>query len=44
MFTWEEDFDENGNSLGHSWHAFSVTKNPTLDEYEFMKSSSHPSV
>lgn len=44
MFKWEEDFDENGNSLGYSWHAFSVAKNPTLDEYEFMKSSSHPSV
>lgn len=44
MFKQEEDFDENGNSLGYSWHAFSVAKNPTLDEYEFMKSSSHPSV
>lgn len=44
MFKWEEDFDENGNSLGYSWHAFSVAKNPTLDEYEFMKSSSYPSV
>lgn len=44
MFKLEEDFDENGNSLGMSWHAFTVAKNPNLDEYEFMKSPQHPTI
>lgn len=42
MFEWKEDFDESGKSLG--WHAFTVAKNPSADEYDFMKSSSHPTV
>lgn len=44
MFEWVEDFDSNGKSLGWSWHAFTVAKNPNADEYDFMKSSSHPTV
>ena len=44
MFEWVEDFDSNGKSLGWSWHAFTVAKNPNTDEYDFMKSSSHPTV
>lgn len=44
MFEWKEDFDESGKSLGWSWHAFTVAKNPNADEYDFMKSSSHPTV
>lgn len=44
MFEWVEDFDSNGKSLGWSWHAFTVAKNPNVDEYDFMKSSSHPTV
>lgn len=44
MFEWAEDFDSNGKSLGWSWHAFTVAKNPNADEYDFMKSSSHPTV
>ena len=44
MFEWKEDFDQNGNSIGWSWHAHSVAYNSDKDEYEFMKSSSHPSV
>lgn len=44
MFEWKEDFDQNGKSLGWSWHAFTVAKNPNADEYDFMKSSSHPTV
>ena len=44
MFEWKEDFDQNGNSIGWSWHAFTVAKNPNSDEYDFMKSSSHPTV
>ena len=44
MFEWKEDFDQNGNSIGWSWHAFTVAKNPNADEYDFMKSSSHPTV
>lgn len=44
MFEWKEDFDESGKSLGWSWHAFTVAKNPSADEYDFMKSSSHPTV
>lgn len=44
MFKWEEDFDDKGNSIGHSWHAFTVAKNPNADEYDFMKSSSHPTL
>ena len=44
MFEWKEDFDESGKPLGWSWHAFTVAKNPNADEYDFMKSSSHPTV
>lgn len=44
MFKWEEDFDDSGNSLGYSWHAFTVAKNPNADEYDFMKSPSHPTL
>ena len=44
MFELVEDFDSNGKSLGQSWHAFTVAKNPNADEYDFMKSSSHPTV
>lgn len=44
MFEWKEDFDESGKSLGWSWHAFTVAKNPNADEYDFMKSPSHPTV
>ena len=44
MFEWVEDFDKDGKSLGWSWHAFTVAKNPNADEYDFMKSSSHPTV
>lgn len=44
LFEWVEDFDSNGKSLGWSWHAFTVAKNPNADEYDFMKSSSHPTV
>ena len=44
MFEWVEDFDNNGKSSGWSWHAFTVAKNPNADEYDFMKSSSHPTV
>lgn len=44
MFEWVEDFDSNGKSLGWSWHALTVAKNPNADEYDFMKSSSHPTV
>lgn len=44
MFEWVEDLDSNGKSLGWSWHAFTVAKNPNADEYDFMKSSSHPTV
>ena len=44
MFEWKEDFDESGKSLGWSWHANSVAYNSDKDEYEFMKSSFHPSV
>lgn len=44
MFEWKEDFDESGKPLGWSWHAFTVAKNPNADEYDFMKSPSHPTV
>lgn len=44
MFEWVEDFDNNDKSSGWSWHAFTVAKNPNADEYDFMKSSSHPTV
>lgn len=44
MFVLEEDFDTNGKSLGKFWHAFTVAKNPNVDEYDFMKSSSHPTI
>lgn len=44
MFTYQEDFDDTGKPVGWSWHAYTVTKNPNADEYEFMKSSSHPTV
>ena len=42
MFRYLEDFDENGNSIGFSWHANSVAENPITGEIEFMKASSHP--
>lgn len=44
MFEWKEDFDKSGKSLGWSWHACTVAKNPNADEYDFMKSSSHPTI
>lgn len=44
MFVWQEDFDDNGKSIGGAWHAFTVAKNPNADEYDFMKSPSHPTI
>lgn len=44
MFVWQEDFDDNGKSIGGSWHAFTIAKNPNADEYDFMKSPSHPTI
>ena len=44
MFKLEEDFDQNGKSLGWSWHAKSVAENPITGEIEFMKSPDHPTI
>lgn len=44
MFKLQEDFDQNGKSLGQSWHANSVAENPITGEIEFMKSPDHPTI
>lgn len=44
MFKLQEDFDQNGESLGQSWHANSVAENPITGEIEFMKSPDHPTI
>lgn len=44
MFKLQEDFDQNGKSLGWSWHANSVAENPITGEIEFMKSPDHPTI
>lgn len=44
MFELRDDYDDNGNYLGKSWHAFSVSENPSTGEIEFMKSPNHPTV
>lgn len=44
MFKWEEDFDDNGKSLGFSWHANTIAWNPETGEGEFMKSPNHKTI
>ena len=44
MFKWEEDFDDNGKSIGHSWHASTIAWNPRTGEGEFMKSPTHKTI
>lgn len=44
MFKQEEDFDDNGKSLGFSWHANTIAWNPETGEGEFMKSPNHKTI
>lgn len=44
MFSQQEDFDDNGKSLGFSWHANTIAWNPETGEGEFMKSPNHKTI